>query len=47
MLLNPGQDFSLLGVYTTESSERGEIKIFNMLNLTLKIISILPVIQVP
>lgn len=45
VLLNPGQDFSLLGVYTTESSERGEIKIFNMLNLTLKIISILPVTQ--
>lgn len=44
MLLNPGQDFSLFGVYGTESDE---IKIFNMLNLTLKIISILPVTQAP
>lgn len=33
VLLNPGQDFSLLRVYTTESSEGGGgIKVFYVLN---------------
>lgn len=37
MLLDPNQEFSLPGVDTTESSERGKvIKVFCVVNPTLK-----------